>query len=157
MAYRLKGPLRAFRIAAMRHTIFDGTGAYLHGARWNSPGRRVIYAAETFGGAMLEILVHAVGLVPKKHGVVEIEIPSGLRIEELREKDLKGWNSPLMRASKKFGDHWYDEGRSAVLIVPSVVARRERNILINQEHADFARIKASPPQPVRWDERLWQR
>jgi RES domain-containing protein len=34
----------------------------LHGARWNSPERRVVYAAETYAGALLEILVHASGL-----------------------------------------------------------------------------------------------
>src|ERR1017187_9056977 len=48
MVSRRSGPLRAFRIADMRHAIFDGSGAMLHGARWTSPGRRVIYAAETY-------------------------------------------------------------------------------------------------------------
>jgi hypothetical protein len=42
---------RAFRIADMRHAISDGTGPMLYGARWNSPGRRVIYAAVTYAGA----------------------------------------------------------------------------------------------------------
>ena len=45
--------MRAFRIADRRHPIFDGTGAKLTGGRWNSPGRPVIYAAETFAGALL--------------------------------------------------------------------------------------------------------
>jgi RES domain-containing protein len=81
MAFRRSGPLRAFRIADMRHPIFDGSGAMLHGARWNSPGRRVIYAAETDAGALLEILVHASGSVPRSQGYVEIEIPAGLSIE----------------------------------------------------------------------------
>jgi hypothetical protein len=35
--------------------------------------------------------------------------------------------------------------------------RRERNVLINQEHPDFAQIRASHPMPVRWDVRLWKR
>src|SRR3954447_6193572 len=78
MASRRSGPLRAFRIADMRHTIFDGTGAMLHGARWNSPGRRVIYAAETYAGALLEILVHASGIQPMNQAYVEIAIPEGL-------------------------------------------------------------------------------
>ena len=49
----------AYRIADARHPIFDGTGAMLRGGRWNSIGQRVIYAAESYAGAMLEILVHA--------------------------------------------------------------------------------------------------
>ncbi len=49
----------AFRIADKRFPIFDGTGARLVGGRWNSPGKAVIYAAETFAGAVLEVLVHS--------------------------------------------------------------------------------------------------
>jgi RES domain-containing protein len=64
----------------------NGTGAMLFGARWNSPGRRVIYPAETYGGALLEILVHASGSVRQSQGYVEIEIPSGLSIEEITSK-----------------------------------------------------------------------
>jgi RES domain-containing protein len=40
-------------------------------------------------------------------------------------------------------------------MVPSVATRIERNILMNQEHPDFGRIRASEALPVRWDERLW--
>jgi RES domain-containing protein len=42
MAFQRSSPLRAFRIADMRHTIFDGVGAMLHGARWNSPGATMV-------------------------------------------------------------------------------------------------------------------
>src|ERR1035438_5688563 len=139
MASRRSGPLRAFRIADMRHTIFDGSGAMIHGARWNSPGRRVIYAAETYAGALLEILVHASGSVPKSQGYVEIEIPSGLSIEEITQDDLPQWDAPSFEATRAFGDLWYDERRTPVLIVPSVVTLVEGNVLINQEHPDFPR------------------
>jgi len=155
MASRRSAPLRAFRIADMRHTIFDGTGAMLHGARWNSPGRRVVYASETYAGALLEILAHASGSVPRSQGYVEIEIPAGLAIEEIAPADLPHWDSPSFEAARAFGDRWYDERRTPVLMVPSVATRIERNILLNQEHPDFARIRASQPSPVRWDERLW--
>jgi RES domain-containing protein len=157
MASPRSGLRQAFRIADMRHTIFDGTGAMLHGARWNSPGRRVIYASETYAGALLEILVHASGSVPRSQGYVEIEIPAGLSIEEVRPANLAHWDSPSMGTARAFGDRWYDERRTPVLMVPSVVTRVERNILINQEHPDFARIQASRALPVRWDKRLWKR
>ena len=156
MASRRSFPLRAFRVADMRHNIFDGTGAMLHGARWNSPGRRIIYAAETYAGALLEILVHASGRMPPSQGYVEIHIPSGLSVEEITPDDLPHWDSPSFECSRAFGDRWYDERRSPVLLVPSVVTRVERNILIHQEHPDFVRIRASQPLPVRWDRRLWE-
>jgi len=155
MASRRSGPLRAFRIADMRYPIFDGTGAMLYGARWNSPGRRVIYAAETYAGALLEILVHASGAVPRSQGYVEIEIPARLSIEEVTPADVPRWDSHSFRAARAFGDRWYDEQRTPVLMVPSLVTRVERNVLISQEHPDFRRIRATRPLPVRWDARLW--
>ena len=126
----------------------------LQGARWDSPGRRVIYAAETHAGALLEILVHASGSVPQSQGYVEIEIPAGLSIEEMTPAVLPRWNSPSFEAARSFGDRWYDEHRTPVLMVPSVATHVERNVLINQEHPDFHRIRASQPMPVRWDRRL---
>jgi RES domain-containing protein len=155
MASRRSAPLRAFRIADMRHPIFDGTGAMLHGARWNSPGRRVVYASATYAGALLEILVHGSGSVPRSQGYVEIEIPAGLLIEEITPDELPHWDAQSFEAARAFGDRWYDSRSAPVLIVPSVVTRVERNILLNQEHPDFGQIKASQPLPVRWDKRLW--
>ena len=56
--------------------LFDGTGARLSGGRWNSPGRAVIYAAETYACAILEILVHSnLNRLPRTHAVLTIEIP----------------------------------------------------------------------------------
>jgi RES domain-containing protein len=156
MAFRPDRPLRVFRIADLRHPIFDGTGALLYGARWNSPGRRVIYAAETYAGALLEVLVHASGQVPRSHGYIEIEIPADLAVEEAAAGRIQHWNSPSFRAARAFGDRWYDERRTPVLLVPSVVAQLERNVLLNPEHPDFTRIRAGQPLPVRWDKRLWR-
>lgn len=39
--------------------------------------------------------------------------------------------------------------------MPSVVARMDKNILINPEHPEFGRITVSLHQPVWWDERLF--
>lgn len=64
--------MKFYRIADTRHTIWSGTGAMLAGGRFNSPGRPVIYAALTFAGAMLEVLVHArIGIMPKTHAWVD--------------------------------------------------------------------------------------
>lgn len=151
--------MRAFRIADQRFPIFDGTGARLVGGRWNSPGRPVIYAAETFAGAVLEVLVHSnLGRVPKTHAVVEITIPDQVSVETLAADALRGWDAEDQTVSRAYGDQWLDEKRTAVLLVPSVVTHgRESNVVLNPEHSDFANITASRPQPVDWDERLFQR
>jgi len=129
----------------------------LHGARWNSPGRRVIYAAETYAGALLENLVNTSGSVPRSQAYVEIEIPAGVSIEEITPEDVPRWDSPSFEAARASGDRWYDDHRTAVLIVPSVATVVERNVLINQEHPAFSQLRASDPLPVRWDARLWRR
>jgi len=157
MASRFDEPLRVYRIADSRHPIFDGTGAATLGGRWNSPGRRVIYASETYAGALLEKLAHTnVGRVPKNQVYVEIEIPAVVPIEILDSAGLPGWDRADQQASRMYGDTWYDERRSAVLLVPSMITRVERNVVINENHPAFPEIKASSPRPVIWDERLFR-
>jgi RES domain-containing protein len=151
--------MRVFRVADRRFPLFDGMGARSTGGRWNSPGRPVLYAAETFAGALLETLVHSnLGRAPKTHAVVEIAIPDSLFIESINENDLPGWDDENQTASRAFGDRWLLEQRSAVLLVPSVITQgHERNVLINPDHRDFSLIAASPLEPVNWDRRLFQR
>jgi RES domain-containing protein len=149
--------LRAFRISDRRFPIFDGTGASIAGGRWNSPGTSVIYAAETFAGALLEILVHSnMNRIPRTHTCIEITVPDSVAAEEALIEAVPGWQDEDQQASRAFGDLWLKEARTAVLLVPSLVTQgRERNILINPLHPDAARISASKPGEVLWDERLF--
>ncbi len=159
MASRYNGPLRAFRIARARFDLFDGAGAAREGARWNSPGQQVIYASESFATALLETLVHSnLGRVPKSFAFIEIDIPEQVEIEEITSDDLPRWDDPGCEESREFGSRWYEERRTAVLVVPSVAsAGRQRNVLINQEHEQFHFVSTSAPRPVKWDTRLFHR
>jgi RES domain-containing protein len=55
---------------------------------------------------------------------------------------------------KVIGDRWLHSGASAVMAVPSAIIDHEHNYLINPLHRDFRRIKASKPEPFRFDLRL---
>lgn len=148
--------LVAWRIAKKRHPPYDGTGARLRGARWNSPGKGVIYGADSFAGALLELLVHS--LRPRtfagEHHAVRVEIPDGI-VEELDSATLPGWEARGSPEALAFGDTWLRERRSAVLVVPAVTARPVgHNVLINPDHPDARRIAVSAPFEVLWDERL---
>lgn len=157
MASQPEGGLKAYGIADRRYPIFDGGGAMLLGGRWNSPGRRVIYAAITFAGAMLEVLVHTnTGRIPTHHAYVEISIPADVRVERLAVTEVPGWDASGYAVSRAFGDTWYDSRRTPILIVPSMVSQVESNVLIHQDHPDFLAIQASEPLPVRWDRRLFR-
>jgi len=103
----------AYRIADARHPIFDAIGAMLHGGRWNSVGLRAIYAAETYAGALLEILVHAnLSQPPKNHRVVRIVVPDTI-IETVSIDTVRNWDAEDMIASRAFGDRWIRESRTA--------------------------------------------
>ena len=148
---------QAWRIADGRFDPFSPVGAALVGGRWNSPGLGVIYGSRSFAGAMLECLAHAgIGRVPRTHVAVEITIPNSLTIEHGDQSSLLvGWNQANLRVARAFGDAWIRELRTAVLVVPSVVARTEGNVLINPRHPDFKGIVAGTPEPVVWDARLF--
>ena len=60
-----------------------------------------------------------------------------------------------MAVAKSFGEAWLQSARSAILVIPSVVARMERNVLINPAHSDFVRIHPDLHQSVWWDSRLF--
>lgn len=149
--------MRIFRIADSRHPVWSGTGAMLVGGRFNSPGRPVIYGALNFAGAMLEVLAHArIGKVPKHHVWVEVQVPEDMAIQRVSAEVLPaGWDAPDPQVARRFGDQWIEEAGSAVLLVPSVVARAECNAVVNPGHPDAGRLVASAPQPVVWDQRLF--
>ena len=145
----------AFRIASRRHPIFDGAGAAEYGGRWNSPGRPVIYAARTLSLAMLEQLAQAgTGRLPQDQVCVEITIPDAVSTEIVKPGDIPSWDAADRLASRVLGDRWIAEQRSCVLLTPSVIVPTEQNVVINPAHADFARVTASRPHPLNWDERL---
>lgn len=104
---------------------------------------------------MLEKLVHGSGRIPPNQHYIEITIPNGLSYEVLNTASLPDWASASGMASKAYGDAWQLSGRSLLLIVPSVVARVDRNFLINPEHREFARLATSLHQPIWWDGRLF--
>jgi RES domain-containing protein len=115
----------------------------------------MIYASEHYSTAMLEKLVHGSGQLPPNQHFITITIPNGIGYEVLNPASLPDWYMEAGIASKVYGDAWQQEKRSLILIVPSVVARIEKNILINPEHPEFPRIDRSLHQPVWWDKRLF--
>lgn len=156
-AQRLDRTLTAFRIGdpAGSYPIFDATGSTIAPGRWNTRGSPVIYASEHFSTALLEKLVHGGGRLPPNQHHIEITIPRGSSYEVFLEPSLPGWDEMPATVSRNFGADWCMGRRSLILLVPSVVARLDRNVLINPAHPEFATIATSLHQPVYWDRRLF--
>jgi RES domain-containing protein len=146
-----------YRLAKRRYPVYDGGGAALEGARWNSPGRVLIYASEHYATAVLEKLVHAGRtMLPGAHHAARIQIPDDLPIEELDPAAVPGWADEDSATARTYGDEWHAGQRSAVLIVPSIPGQPvERNFIINPAHPEAARIRVWPPFDVVWDGRLF--
>lgn len=86
---------------------------------------------------MLEKLVHWNGHLPPNQHSVEITIPTGTSYEVFSAEHHPDWFRPDGETARRYGHGWYDQCRS-LLVVPSVIARMEENLLINPAHPDAA-------------------
>jgi RES domain-containing protein len=148
-------PRRVYRVCRARYARLDGAGARRAGGRWNSPGRAVVYMAESVSLAVLENLVHMSRQdFPTGYVCVAAVLPDGIAIAT--EQDIRRRANPRQQASSQtLGDFWFDSGETAVLEVASAVLPNEHNYLLNPSHPDFARIVADPPALFHFDSRLF--
>lgn len=134
--------------------VYSGEGARLYPGRWNRQGDGVIYTCEHLSTAMLEKLAY-LGELPSGQDYITITIPAGTSYEVLSVAKVPKWDRPNHRVSQKFGRAWFKAQRSAILIVPSVLVRTERNIIINPLHPDAAKITHGLEEPIWWDPRFF--
>ena len=123
--------------------------------RWHDAGAEVIYACEHYSTAMLETLAHWNGALPPNQHFIEFTLSKGLSYEIVTADAVPDWFEQNSQAPRRFGQRWYDENRTAILIVPSVVARIERNIVINRRHPQAGELAVGLEIPVWWDRRLF--
>ena len=147
-----------WRICAPKYadTAYSGEGARIHGGRWNSKGRSVVYASESISLAVLEQLVHVEDLTALDDFVVVSATMDEAAIEILSTSSLpEGWRVyPAPMSLKEVGDKWVSEERSPALRIPSVTVRGQHNYLISPAHPDFADIEVSEPEPLDLDPRI---
>ena len=146
--YRVGDPAGAY-------PIFDASGSRLMPGRWNTEDTPVIYAAVHFSTAMLEKLVHGAGRLPPNQHYIEITVPRGLSYEVVNTAALPGWDAADESVAQAYGAAWVREQRSVILLVPSVIARLDENVIINPAHPEFRHITTSLHRPVHWDRRLY--
>jgi RES domain-containing protein len=150
--------VRVYRFVSTRFPDgLSAEGARRNSARWNSKGVSVLYCATSESLAILELRVHAPNPYPRVRLKFVIEVPDDA-VQEAPVTTLpRGWNRlPPSPASKRFGDEWVAAGSSLGLLVPSVIASEERNLLLNPAHARFNEVRVLKKSRVQMDTRLYE-
>jgi RES domain-containing protein len=138
------------------YPIFSAAGSRIAPGRWNTADTPLIYASEHYSTALLEKLVRGSGMLPPDQHCIEMIIPNGASYEIADTHKLKGWDDAGLGASRDYGATWARQKRSLVLIVPSVVARIDKNVLINPAHPEIGGVRHGLHHPVYWDTRLFR-
>ena len=143
--------MKLYRVAPKKYAAdLSGEGARLAGGRWNPRGAPVIYTAEQAALALLETIpsFDLSSSLPPDIQLVTIEIPDGVSIFELPEKELPpDWKAfPYKLSTVRIGQKWIVEGKAAVLKVPSVMVPCGLgwNLLFNPLHPElYSRMSAT--------------
>jgi RES domain-containing protein len=151
LAWRLTQPAFA--------RILNGEGNRIVGARWNSPGRGVVYACANLSLSILEAYVHFPAqfrTAPPECEAVRLSIPDDatttrVTMEELEE--LLGEADPIA-ACRAVGDRWLDVATDLMLVAPSVIVPEELNIMINPDHPDMRAVSIVSTRRFRFDPRI---
>jgi RES domain-containing protein len=152
--------IEIFRLgtAQFKDALWTGEGGLHVDGRWHTPGRRIVYTAQSLSLAQLEVLVHISDrrMMPKLV-VASALIPDALSIQTIEISALAAaWRrfSPYSEQTRRLGMQWLTEGKSPVLRVPSAVSEAEWNFLLNPVHPDFQKLQLGEPKPFSMDPRL---
>ena len=146
--------MRLWRVS--NHADLSGLGGTLVSGRWPGAGRPILYTAEHPAAAILEMLAHMDRAdIPSTYQMLEIEVGDGATFAQdaALENMPTNWRSQpdLTRA---IGDAWLARGETLLLRVPSVLAPRTTNVLINPRHAEMAKVRVLSAERLDLDRRL---
>ena len=151
LAWRLSPPAYA--------DALNGEGNRVFGARWNSPGRGVVYTCENLSLCVLETYVHfssAQREIIPDFMAVQIRIPDDagvVTIETAAFEGLLSGGNPE-GACRRIGDGWLASGQELVLAAPSVVVPEERNLMLNPAHPRMNEVAILRRRRFQFDARL---
>lgn len=135
----------------------SGTGAKLHGGRWNPPGIALLYTSENISLGLLEVLANANTFEELRAlMLLEIEISLAAAMQEIKLSQLKKdwWND--FDYTQWLGAEILKTAKSLLIKCPSALVDREHNYLLNPAHPAFKKIKVKTKKDFRFDERLFK-
>jgi RES domain-containing protein len=146
--------------SARRAREFDGGYGIVNSGRWNTRGRPVTYCSTAAALCALEKRVHVAdpALLPPQV-MVTYEAPDRMAVGKIRISDLSAdWAMREIETQAR-GDAWLDDGKEALLVVPSAIAPIEaapdRNVLVNHRARGSDAIRIVDVTPFTLDPRLF--
>lgn len=130
----------------------SGTGAFLHGGRWNSPGLYMLYTAENNVLAAFEIALRIpIEHISKNYVIIPVEVPDNIApyIPTLPKK----WHQD-QKITRATGDSFIRENKFLMMKVPSALISDSYNYLINPRHPLIKKVRALPAKTILFDQRL---
>jgi len=151
--------VRVWRICRKAHAAdpLGGRGGLFFSGRWHPRGIRIVYTSATLSLAALELLVQVDrDLLWANLVQIEINLPDDLPMERIEAGRLpSNWRHyPAPAALQRIGAGWIEQGKTAVLRVPSAVIPDEANYLLNPAHPATERIKVVGRRAFVLDPRL---
>ena len=148
--------MKVFRLSKPSYIDLSGRGAEIYGGRWNSKGNPMVYTSSTRALALAECLVHIYTDIIPSFVLLTIEIPDGIKSDEITLPDLpENWKDyPPNITTQQLGNDFLEENKFPLLKVPSAVVQGEFNYLINPFHQDVEKIKIIEQEKFEFDKRL---
>ena len=150
--------MRVWRLSRPEYARrLDGGGNRETGARWNSPGRGVVYTSRSLALCVLEVVVHlpsirfVQGLVAAR-----LDVPDDAGVEAVTAPELPGdrFSEEAAAWCRLRGDAWLQAGAALALVAPSVIVPQEENVMLNPRHPGADRVRIEEIIPFSLDERL---
>jgi RES domain-containing protein len=151
-------PENLWRIS--NHKDLAGLGGEKAEGRWHTAarGKRIVYLAEHPAVALIETLANLEGdpeLFPDFFQMIKAEVNDEASIEVLDPHKLsRDWENNI-KATQSIGDKWLAEGRSTLLVVPSVPSPESVNYLYNPLHEGAGGVVRVWSKKLSYDKRLF--
>jgi RES domain-containing protein len=131
------GELVAWRLDERRFALTwdSGEGARLHGGRWNSRGRRIVYCSVDPSTAILEVAVHkgfkALDTVPHVLTAAIVAKPASVHVVHPADVPNANWLRPGYPSAgqQAFGDSLLSA--YPFVVVPSAISSHSWNLLFD--------------------------
>ncbi|TMJ14900.1 MAG: RES domain-containing protein [Alphaproteobacteria bacterium] len=128
--------------AAHAGTWDSGEGAFRQGGRWNSRGRRAVYASVDPATAIMEVAVHktfrSLDIVAHVLTSFEVSDLSGVHVVQPGDVPNPNWLRPGLPSAgqQQFGDALL--AAHAFVLIPSAVSTQSWNLLFDPARAQGA-------------------